>query len=83
MSYQYHNGKYDLIKDKELYFVFGANTRGIHGKGAALYARMYKGAKLYQGYGQQGESFAIPTKDSYIETLPLTEIKKYVNMFIS
>ena len=30
--------------DRELVFVFGSNRSGIHGKGAALYARIHKGA---------------------------------------
>jgi hypothetical protein len=63
-------------------FVFGANLAGRHGKGAALYARQHHGAIYGQGVGLQGNSYAIPTKDEYIKTLPLETIKKYVDEFI-
>jgi len=63
-------------------FVFGSNEAGRHGKGAALYALKNFGAKYGQGYGIQGKSFAIPTKDFKIKTLPLENIKEYLKMFI-
>jgi len=44
-------------------FVFGSNTEGRHGKGAALYARQNHGAKYGQASGLQGNSYAIITKD--------------------
>lgn len=67
-------------QDDEI-FVFGSNLPGIHGKGAALTARQLYGAKLGQGWGLQGRSFAIPTKDSNLKPLPLLTIEKYVNVF--
>lgn len=63
-------------------FVFGSNLAGIHGAGAALYARQHHGAIYGQGIGLQGSSYAIPTKDHKIITLPLEIIKKYVDEFI-
>ena len=63
-------------------FVFGSNLAGRHGKGAALTARWEHGAIYGQGYGRQGNSFAIPTKDHQLRTLPLERIKDYVNKFI-
>ena len=63
-------------------FVFGSNLAGIHGAGAALYARKHHGAILGQGIGLQGDSYAIPTKDKKIKTLPLEQIKPYVDEFI-
>lgn len=63
-------------------FVFGSNMAGRHGKGAALFAFQKRGAKYGQGYGLQGESFAIPTKDERIRTLPLTYIRIWVDLFI-
>jgi hypothetical protein len=42
-------------------FVFGSNEAGIHGGGAAKAAREKHGAVLHQGFGPQGNSFAIPT----------------------
>lgn len=63
-------------------FVFGSNLAGVHGAGAALFARRYRGAILGQGVGLQGNSYAIPTKDENIETLPLERIKPYIDEFI-
>ena len=62
-------------------FVFGSNTAGIHGAGAAKHAMLYEGAILRQGYGMAGNSFAIPTKDHKILTLPLDKIQMYVTEF--
>ena len=44
-------------------FVFGSNTEGRHGKGAALIARQKFGAIYGQARGLQGHSYAIVTKD--------------------
>lgn len=63
-------------------FVFGSNLAGRHGAGAALYARRYHNATYGQGEGLQGDSYAIPTKDARIQTLPLSDIAAYVAIFI-
>jgi len=44
-------------------FVFGSNTQGRHGMGAALFASRFAGAKYGQAEGPQGQSYAIVTKD--------------------
>lgn len=44
-------------------FVFGSNTQGRHGAGAALWAKENAGAVYGQPYGLQGQSWAIITKD--------------------
>lgn len=44
-------------------FVFGSNTQGRHGKGAALWALKNAGAIYGQARGLQGQSYAIVTKD--------------------
>lgn len=44
-------------------FVFGSNTEGRHGKGAALVAKNKFGANPGQAKGLQGNSYAIITKD--------------------
>lgn len=66
-----------------LIFVFGSNTEGRHGKGAALYARQHYGAKNGQSSGLQGNSYAIITKNlnpSFGKygrrSIPLLQIKK-------
>lgn len=63
-------------------FVFGSNLAGRHGKGAALYARQHHGAIYGQQWGLQGTSFAIPTKDANLRTLPLETICRFVRNFI-
>ena len=63
-------------------FVFGSNLRGVHGAGAAHFAMMHKGAVYGQGEGCYGNSYALPTKDVCIYTLPLDEIQKHVTKFI-
>lgn len=63
-------------------FVFGSNRAGRHGKGAALYARQNHGAIYGRGEGLQGRSYAIPTKDETIRTLPLDSIAAHVVTFI-
>jgi hypothetical protein len=62
-------------------FTFGSNLAGRHGAGAARTARQKFGAKYGQGTGFQGESYAIPTKDSSLKTLPLNKIMGYVKDF--
>lgn len=69
-----------VLKDTEI-FVFGSNEAGIHGAGAARYA-MYFGAHIGGSFGMHGSSFAIPTKDWRIQTLPLDHIGFYVSRFI-
>lgn len=63
-------------------FVFGSNLSGVHGAGAAAFAVKNHGAVYGKGIGLQGESYAIPTKDHYIRTLPLRKIWNYVCQFI-
>lgn len=63
-------------------FVFGSNLAGRHGKGAALYARQNCGAVYGKGEGFQGQSYAIPTKDANLRTLPLDDIANHVVSFL-
>lgn len=63
-------------------FVFGSNLAGRHGKGAALHARKHFGAIYGKGVGRQGNSYAIPTKDKTLNTLPRIFIAEYVDDFI-
>lgn len=61
-------------------FVFGSNLAGRHGLGAAKVALKF-GAKLGYGVGHFGQTYAIPTKDNFIRTLPLEEIELHVHAF--
>lgn len=63
-------------------FVFGSNLAGRHGKGAAKAAVEKYGAIMGQGSGLQGQSYAIPTKDERMKTLPLWSIKLSVYAFL-
>lgn len=62
-------------------FVFGSNRAGRHGLGAAKDAYTYFDAIYGRGEGLQGRSYAIPTKDRYIRTLPLESIAKHIATF--
>lgn len=62
-------------------FVFGSNEAGKHGKGAALDALRYHGAIYGEGFGLQGSSYAIPTKDARFRVLPIPRIAEYVYTF--
>lgn len=73
----------------EAIFVFGSNIEGRHGKGAALTARRYFGAKGGVGEGPQGQSYAIPTRQTALFrtqkliSLRLGDIAHYVREFLT
>lgn len=77
----YQNKKYtsNKIDHKTLgendIFVFGSNTQGKHGKGAARDAIMYHDAKYGQAKGRQGFSYAIVTKDLTKENHPSVSLE--------
>lgn len=62
-------------------FTFASNEAGVHGAGAAKYAHEQKGAVYGHSYGLAGDSFAIPTKDNRIQTLPIANISAYIQGF--
>jgi len=64
-------------------FVIGSNIQGIHGKGAALYAFQHHGAIMGKGEGIQGTSYAIPTKSTPYQPLPIASIWDYVWQFLN
>lgn len=63
--------------------VFGSNLAGVHGAGAAAEAHHDWCAAWGIGEGPTGYSYAIPTKDRSIRTLPLTDIDAAVDRFIA
>lgn len=67
---------------RPMVFVFGSNTAGIHGAGAARTALLQHGAKWGVGEGHVGDSYALPTKDQFLKTLPILTIDNFVNNFI-
>ena len=64
-------------------FVFGSNLAGRHGKGAALFAKQHHGAIQGIGRGPQGDSYAIPTKDSQLQPLGLHAINVHISTFVN
>lgn len=73
-------------------FVFGSNTAGIHGKGAARTAQQLFGAQRGVAEGRTGQCYAIPTR-RYIprddehwkvrfDAVPLLDISRSIHRFI-
>jgi hypothetical protein len=80
-KYQYHKDGTLPDNPSEWIFVFGSNLRGAHSAGAAIVAKEQFGAEYGVPIGLTGRSYAIPTKDRYIRTLDLNQIKYYVQVF--
>lgn len=74
--------EFKVVIEEPPCFVFGSNRAGKHGKGAALWARQHRGAIYGVGEGMQGNSYAIPTKDERLRTLPLEQIAAHVECFL-
>ena len=73
-------------------FVFGSNIQGEHVGGAAHFALKEFRANMYQGFGFQGSSYAIPTcirltgENGERYTKPFAnveQIKPYVEVFVN
>lgn len=62
-------------------FVFGSNLAGRHGKGAALYAKKNFGAEYGVGEGRTGQSYALPTKDENLKSLPFSTVCENLDIF--
>jgi hypothetical protein len=63
-------------------FVFGSNLAGRHGRGAAAFAARWRGARMGQGAGRAGQSYAIATKDAQLRVLPVEAIATGVADFL-
>lgn len=75
---RYHNGNITKLEPNEI-FTYGANLLGKHGLGAAKQA--LKWGAVYGRFGLVGQTYGIPTKDKNLKTLPLSEIKHYIDIF--
>ena len=66
--------------------VFGSNTAGRHGKGAAFLAALKYGAIEGQPRGRMGQSYAIPTRymqpNRWIVSLELEKVTTEVEEFV-
>jgi hypothetical protein len=91
MPYHFHKDG-SVPERPDTVVVFGSNKAGRHGAGSALLAREQFGAEYGNGYGRQGRSYAIPTKDGRRgtpnlrdpkATLPVIEIAAYIQEFIA
>lgn len=71
-----------IPRGDEWTWVFGSNLAGRHGAGAAKVARVNFRAEYGNGVGPTGRSYAIPTKDRNLKTLPLIDIEKSICDFI-
>lgn len=76
------DGTLPTIGKPDIVFVFGSNLSGIHGAGAARVAFELFGAKLKEGVGLYGRSYAIPTKDHRIKKMRLSAIKPHIQNFV-
>lgn len=69
------------VADNEV-FVFGSNTMGRHGRGAAKVAMKF-GAKYGVGEGLSGRTYGLPTKGSDLRyALKIEQIKRYADAFV-
>lgn len=71
----------------DMIFVFGSNTGGYHGGGAARFAHKEKGAVWGEGIGHFGQSYAIPTKEGHKDKgvrgpLSLAAIEVHIQYFL-
>lgn len=73
-----YSGFVTYLHDNQI-FVFGSNTQGRHGKGAALTAKVKFGAIYGNPEGIQGKSFAIITKDLTKSTHPSRTTAQIIN----
>lgn len=69
------------LSDREV-FVFGSNLAGIHGAGAAKQAHEKFGAEWGVGIGATGRCYAIPTKDTRLDTMHTVRIVHFVDQFL-
>ena len=72
----------ESIRIEDPVFVFGSNLAGINGKGAALFAQQHRGGARGVGEGRQGNSYAIPTKNAQLKSLPLEAIADSASQFL-
>lgn len=79
-SYRYHQD--GSVPVAGAVWVFGSNLAGRHGAGAAKLAAQRYGARYGQGIGAAGSSYAIPTKDAQLRTMPISAIAPHVAVFL-
>lgn len=83
VSGQFESAAISSLKSNQV-FVFGSNTEGKHGEGAAQQAVKY-GAVMGQARGIMGQSYGIVTKDlsKGVRSVPLNSIEQEVKYFLA
>jgi hypothetical protein len=71
-----------LIDHSPWVFTFGSDLAGRHGNGTALTAQRHYGASRDVPAGFSGQSYAIPTKDENLQTLPLDLVVRHIQVFV-
>lgn len=64
-------------------FVFGSNTDGRHGKGAAKFAMQKFGAQWGAAEGLTGRCYALPTVGYRLSRMSLEQVKIHVDRFLA
>lgn len=64
-------------------FVFGSNLAGQHLGGAAAFAAEHYKAEFGVGEGPTGKSYALPTKDEHLDSLPLADVQWHVEQLLA
>ena len=67
--------------EKGQIFVFGSNTDGRHGKGAAKFAMQKFGAKWGDAEGLTGRCYALPTVGRNLSKMSVENIATHVRRF--
>lgn len=83
LKYRYHRDGTIPLPGTNTIFVFGSNARGAHGASAALLARDLYGAETGVARGLMGKCYGIITKDRFIRTNSLDEIRREVAFFVA
>lgn len=63
--------------------MFGSNEAARHGRGAARVAVRRYGASYDIAEGYSGRSYAIPTKNSHLEALPILRVHANIHRFVN
>jgi len=81
-GYKVHDKEFINELPDNYIFVFGSNTAGRHGAGAAKVARVKFGAVYGIGEGLVNQSYALPTLDNDLQQLPASVLFQTLHNFI-
>lgn len=82
----FHQDRTTPSGDEGWIWVFGSNTAGRHGKGAAEVAKLQFGAQYGVGVGRTGDAYAIPTKfeagNRSLQVLSMDVVRGHIRDFL-